>query len=50
MIGLCNFSANSILDMISFLIASPEVFYEKMCKPLKQDLIDTHQMLDLWQY
>ena len=29
MIGMCNFPANSLLDMISFLIAPPEDFLSK---------------------
>ena len=45
-IGLCNSSANSLLGIFSFLILLPEVFYQKICKPLKQDPLDIHHILD----
>ena len=45
-IGLCNSSANSLLQIISFLIPLPEVFLSKIYKPLKQDLFDIHHILD----
>ena len=47
MIGLCNSSADSLLDIISFLIPLPEAFNQKIYKPLKQDLFDTHHILDV---
>ena len=34
-IGLCNSSANSLLNIISFLTVPPEVFYQKNYKPFK---------------
>ena len=46
-IGLCDSSANSLLDIISFLIALPDVsFYQKFYKPLKKDRFDIHHVLD----
>ena len=34
-IGLCNFSANALLELLSFLAVLPEVFLSKIYKPLK---------------
>ena len=34
-IGLCNSSASSLLDTISFLTVLPEVFYQKIYKLLE---------------
>ena len=34
-ISLCNSSANSLLNIISFLTVPPEVFYQKNYKPFK---------------
>ena len=45
-IGLCNSSANSWFDIFSFLISLPEVFYQNIYIPLKQDLFDIHPILD----
>ena len=46
-IGLCNSSANSWIEIFSFLIPLPKVFYQKIDKPLKQDLFDIYRILDL---
>ena len=46
-IGLCNSSANSLLEIILLLIASPEVFfYQKIYKSLNQFNVDIHDILD----
>ena len=53
-IGLCNSSANSLLDIIPFLTVPlaklfarvAEFFYEKIYSPLKQDPFDIHHILD----
>ena len=42
-IGLCNSSANCWFGIISLLIAP---FYQKIYKPLKQDLFDIHHIAD----
>ena len=41
---MCNSSANSLLELFSFLIPLPEAFYEKIYKLLKQDLFDIHHI------
>ena len=44
-IGLCNFSGNSLSEIFSFFItASRSFFYQKIYKPLKQDLFDVHRI------
>ena len=51
-IGLCNSSANSLLDLISFLTANSfasamapdDDFHQKTYKPLKQDLFGIHNI------
>ena len=43
---MCNASANSLLEMISFSTVPPEVFYQKVYKPLKQCYVDIHHILD----
>ena len=45
-LGLCNFSVNSLFGIFSFLIRLPEVFYRKICRPLKQDLFHIHHISD----
>ena len=45
-IGLCNSSANSLLEIISFLIVPPEIFYQKNYESLKQVHVDIHRILD----
>ena len=45
-IGSCNSSANSLLEIISFLLPLPEVFYQKIYKPLKQVHVDIHHISD----
>ena len=53
-IGLRNSSANSLLDILSFLIADlfeilatpPEVFFLKIYKPQKQVLVYIHHISD----
>ena len=44
-IGLCNSSANSFWEY--FLNHYQKYFYQNISKPLKQDLFDIHQVLDL---
>ena len=44
--GSCNFSANSLFKIFSFLIPLPEVFLSKLYKTLEQDLFDTPGILD----
>ena len=44
-IGLCNSSANSLLEY--FLNHYQKFFHQNIYKPLKQDLFDIHQILDL---
>ena len=43
---LCNASANSLLEMISFLTVPSDVFYQKVYKPLKQCYVDIRHILD----
>ena len=43
-IGLCNASVISLLDIISFLTGPQEIFFQKIYKPLKQDSIDIHHI------
>ena len=50
MIGLCNFAANSLLEIFSFVTVSPEVFYQNIYKPLKQFHDDIHHISDFYQY
>ena len=45
-ITLCCSSANFSLNIISFLIAPPEVFLSNIYKPLKQVHIDIHCIVD----
>ena len=45
---MCNYSANSLLDIISFLFVSLEVFYQIIYKPLKQDHVDFDNILDFF--
>ena len=45
-IGLCNSLANSWFDIISLLTSTPEAFYLKVYKPLKQDPFDINHILD----
>ena len=45
-VGLFNFSANSLLEIISFLIPLPEVFLSKIYRSLKQVHVDIHHILD----
>ena len=45
-IGLCN-SAKSFFEIISFLIPLPEVFYQKIFKPLKKELFNIDHILDV---
>ena len=33
-VGLCNSSANCLFEIFSFLIPVPEVFYQKIYRPL----------------
>ena len=50
-IGLCNSSANFLLEIFLLLIPLTEVFFiKKMYKPLKQDLLDIHHISDFQQY
>ena len=44
--GLCN-SAKSFFEIISFLIPLPEVFYQKIFKPLKKELFNIDHILDV---
>ena len=44
--GLCNSSANSFLDIISFLIVPPHFFYQKIYQPLKQFYVNSHHIVD----
>ena len=46
-IDLCNSSANSLLDTISFL-TSPLEFFTKFYKLLKQVHVDIHHILDVF--
>ena len=43
-IGLYNSSDNSLLEIFSFIMPLPAVFYQKIYKPLKQDLFDIHHI------
>ena len=45
-IGLCNSSVNSLLSIISFLIAPPAVFLQKIYNTLKQVCVDLHHISD----
>ena len=45
-IGLHSSSADSLLEIILFLILQPEVFYQNVYKPLKQDLFDINHISD----
>ena len=45
-IGLCNFSPNSLLEIISSLTALSEIFYQKIYRPLNQVHVDIHHILD----
>ena len=46
-IGLCNYFANSLLEIFLFLIPLPEVFFQNIYKPFKQELFDIYHILDL---
>ena len=54
LIGLCNSSARSVLEMVLFLIpdlfaniaASPDVFVSKSYRPLNQVRLDIHRILN----
>ena len=47
LMSLCNSSANSLLDLILFLTALPELFFiKKIYKPLLQDPFDIHHILN----
>ena len=43
-IGLCNSSANSLLEIFSFSIPLPELFYQKIYRPLMQVHVDIHHI------
>ena len=43
-IGLCNSSANSLLEIFSFSIPLPELFYQKIYRPLTQVHVDIHHI------
>ena len=45
-IGLCSSSANSLLEIFSFLTVPCGLFLLKIYKPLKQIHIDVHHLLD----
>ena len=45
-IGLCNSSANFLLEIFLFSIPLPDVFYQKINRPLKQVHVDIHHILD----
>ena len=45
-IGLCNSSSNSLLEVFSFLTIKPEVFCQKIYKPLKQVRVDINHISD----
>ena len=45
-IDLCNSSADSLLDIIPFVTVPPEVFYQKIYKPLQQVHVGIHHILD----
>ena len=46
-IGLCNSSANSLLEIISFLTVLPYVFFnKKIYKPLKQVHVGIYHIVD----
>ena len=44
-IGLCNSSANSLFEILSFLTVAPEVLLS-IYRPLKQVHIDIHHILN----
>ena len=47
--GLCNSSANSLLEIFLFLIPLPEVFFtKKIYKPLKQVHVEIHHIFDVY--
>ena len=43
-IVLCNSSANSLLEIFSFLTVPLDVFYQKIYKPLMQVHVDIHHI------
>ena len=45
-IGLCNSYANSLLEIISFLIRLSEFLYQKIYRPLRQVHVGIHHILD----
>ena len=49
-IGLFSSSANSLLEIFSFLIVHQKFFCQKIYKPLKQDHVDVNHIWDFWQY
>ena len=45
-IGLCNYSADSLFEIFSFLTVPPEIFLSRIQKQLKQVHVDIHHFSD----